>query len=258
MSPPKPHRRWFQFRLRTLLIAVTLAALLLGRVAWEREQCRRGEQAIEMLHQKSVFHDWLMSQNAPSSRPERLKVILGDDQFRTVRSAIFDGDSLADSDLRQLAVFPNLHSLIIQAPNVTDEGLSHLRGVRGVKQFEFSGNRRASGKNWHFLSGWQQLRFLSFHDSLFDDDDVRTLPALKNLKKLRVSETIISNAGLERISLLTSLESLDLSSTQVTDKGLVHLRRLVNLKELSLKNTNVTDKGVKELQRALPNTLISH
>ncbi len=169
---------------------------------------------------------------------------------------MFDGDSIADSDLRHIAVLPNLHFLIIQAPNITDEGLLHLRGVRGVKQFEFTSNRRASGKNWHFLSGWQQLRSLSFHDSLFDDDDVRTLPALKNLKKLRVSETIISDAGLERISLLTSLESLDLSSTQVSDVGLVHLSRLSNLKELSLENTNVTDKGIKELQKALPNALI--
>lgn len=32
-EPPTPHRRWFQFRLRTLLVGVALAAVLLA--AWK-------------------------------------------------------------------------------------------------------------------------------------------------------------------------------------------------------------------------------
>ena len=53
MPSPQPHCRWLQFRLSTLLIAVTLVSLPLGYVAWEREQCRRGEEALEMLQRRA-------------------------------------------------------------------------------------------------------------------------------------------------------------------------------------------------------------
>ena len=87
MSPPKPRRRWLQFRLRTLLIAVTLVALLLGYVAWEREQCRRGRQALNMLVQKPPGeYSW-----PTSDRPGWLKYLLGDNQFRYSKSAALDG-----------------------------------------------------------------------------------------------------------------------------------------------------------------------
>ena len=262
MSPPKPRRRWLQFRLRTLLIAVTLVSLPLGYVAWEREQCRQGQQAMEILEQRSEYDGATRRLGrliTPSYEHSKwLKSILGDDEFRRVITVSLEGNSVSDSDLQVLAIFPNLDFVVIESQNVTDEGIAHLRGLKKVERFHFIGNWKVSENCWEVLGRWHHLRELSFHDSLFDDDDVLTLPALLNLKELRLSQTIISDAGLERISWLTSLESLDLSSTQVSDTGLVHLRRLVNLKELSVKNTNVTDKGVKELQKALPKTFTSY
>ncbi|MDG1510212.1 MAG: hypothetical protein P8R31_00855, partial [Mariniblastus sp.] len=43
---PKPKRRWFQLRLRTLLVLVTLAAGVFGWVDWELDQRRREKVAI--------------------------------------------------------------------------------------------------------------------------------------------------------------------------------------------------------------------
>ena len=48
---PKPRRRWYQFGLSTLLIGLTLFSLPLGYVAWEREECRRGQAALDILNQ---------------------------------------------------------------------------------------------------------------------------------------------------------------------------------------------------------------
>ena len=38
---PKPKRRWFQLRLRTLLVLVTLCSLLIGWITWEQERRRK-------------------------------------------------------------------------------------------------------------------------------------------------------------------------------------------------------------------------
>jgi hypothetical protein len=39
-NPPKGKRRWFQFRLRSLLIGVTLAAIPCGYVGWQAKIVR--------------------------------------------------------------------------------------------------------------------------------------------------------------------------------------------------------------------------
>ena len=57
---------------------------------------------------------------------------------------------------------------------------------------------------------------------------------------------------------LTSLEELDLSDTQITDAGLEDLKGLTRLEELYLHGTQVTDAGIKELRKALPKCLIQH
>ena len=45
MDLQKTHRRWFRFRLRTLLVMVTLLSVPLGWVGWELDQ-RRREKAV--------------------------------------------------------------------------------------------------------------------------------------------------------------------------------------------------------------------
>ena len=51
---------------------------------------------------------------------------------------------------------------------------------------------------------------------------------------------------------LTNLKVLALSNSQVSDAGLEHLKGLKNLEVLTLHNTQVTDAGVADLQQALP------
>ena len=55
---------------------------------------------------------------------------------------------------------------------------------------------------------------------------------------------------------MTKLGWLYLSNTKVSDAGLEHLKEMKELRYLGLTGTNVTDKGVKELQAALPDCKI--
>lgn len=256
MSPPQSHPRWFQFRLRTLLIAVTLAALPLGYVAWEREQCRRGEEALDILNQNpeiSVMWLWTKGRN----RPKWLTFILGDETFRKVDTASLVGTSISDSDLRQLALLPNLTWVEIEAPNVTDAGVSYLRSLTLVEDLTFSSNRKVSASSWEVLGKWHQLRSLSLRGSLFGDEDVQRIQGLTNVNVLNVSRTNITDAGLEGLSTLTNLSSLQLQSTQISDAGLVHLKRLTNLRDVALGNTKVTRAGTQDLKKSLPTAFIS-
>jgi hypothetical protein len=48
------------------------------------------------------------------------------------------------------------------------------------------------------------------------------------------------------------LRTLNLSDTPISDAGLEHLKGLTQLQGLMLAHTKVTDAGVRELQKALP------
>ena len=79
------------------------------------------------------------------------------------------------------------------------------------------------------------------------------MPPWCRLKRLHLSVTRITDAGLVHLAGLTSLELLDLSRTRVTDAGLVHLAGLTNLKVVDLSGTRITDEGVSALMRTRPN-----
>jgi internalin A len=61
---------------------------------------------------------------------------------------------------------------------------------------------------------------------------------------------------MECVQRTKQLKRLDLANTQVTNKTLEHLESLPELDHLVLTNTLVTDDGVMKLQQALPNCTI--
>jgi hypothetical protein len=81
---PKRKRRWFQFSLRTLMIVVTLVAVLCGTVTWiirDRQRLiRERDEAIEKSHNRAEAMAWMYRANQAeaelSRRPPR-SVIAG-------------------------------------------------------------------------------------------------------------------------------------------------------------------------------------
>lgn len=84
-------------------------------------------------------------------------------------------------------------------------------------------------------------------DPNLSDSDLKYLSKLP-LRNLDVSDTKISDKGLETITKIKTLEGLILNHNRgITDAGIKTLRQLDRLKVLSLKDTSATDKGVELL-----------
>ncbi len=80
----------------------------------------------------------------------------------------------------------------------------------------------------------------------------------KSVIEVNLSNTHVTDAGLEHLKALTQLQELNLFSTKVTDAGLEHLKGLTQLTMLVLFTPKVTDAGVRTLRQALPNCEILH
>lgn len=101
-------------------------------------------------------------------------------------------------------------------------------------------------------------------DTAITDAGLELLPALTNLRRLLIDDTSVTDAGLAHLAKLTNLQTLSLMATQVTDVGFVHIASLTSLQILWIGGTQVTDMGLahiaalSNLQRlSLTNTKIT-
>ena len=292
-AKPKSRRRWHQFSLRTLLIAVTLVGCGLGwfgKKVWEAKQQAAAVAAIENAG-GSVLYDYEIDSHGnyvpkvASPDPAWLRAILGDRCLRIVRWVSFDtfaGDpttindanlghlkelmgleyltlsftQVTDTGLKQLQGLTDLRSLDLTYTQVTDAGLESLRRLTRLKSLNLRGTK-VTDAGVERLQELLQLRQLTLTNTQISDAGLEHLKGLTQLHELSLDYNYqVTDAGLEHLTTLTELTTLNLSGTQVTDAGLEHLNTLTQLKTLSLDNTHVTHAGVAKLQQTLPNCKI--
>ena len=150
---PKPKRRWFQLRLRTLLVLVTLASGAFGWVGWELDQRRREKVAIAWVEKMggSVSFEAFISRGLETSWSKKTKdawlgkrvaqVDLSPPSFNQSQEDVSDLSPLAGmknlerlfliqtevSDLSPLAGMENLEELFLEGTNVSEEQIDKLK-----------------------------------------------------------------------------------------------------------------------------------
>ena len=172
-QPPKPRRRWFQFSLRTLLIAVTLVAGLL--VAWRVyvEPYRRQRETVALIKELGG------SYTTEPSGPSWLRGLFGDKTFQNIiRISLPGKDRDAEiADLaRHLEGLASLRTLDLSLTDVTDAGLAYLNELTIL----------------HTLD-------LSLTD--VSDAGLAHLKGLTNLQDLYLSLTDVTNAGVKELQM---------------------------------------------------------
>lgn len=89
-------------------------------------------------------------------------------------------------------------------------------------------------------------------DPSLQDDDLRKLAVLQDLRYLDLSNTNITDYGMHHIVSLASLEVLRLNRTHVGNGGLEHLAHMEHLRELELDFTVVSDLEQAAADEAAP------
>jgi hypothetical protein len=254
MPSVPPARRWFSFSLRSLFVLVTLAAIGLAWVAYERTQSARQLQIIEKIKLGSAGVEIEVAGlfdaaepgdlNMPAEQPSWWRRALSDLCGSRIRSLKVDGNQPL-SDLSLFEGFSSLEDLSLRDTQVTD--LSPLAALTNLTVLRLV---NTPVDDLSPLAGLEHLQLLWLTNSQVSD--LSPLAGLKHLQWVRVGNTPVND--LSPLASLKNVQHLALIDTQASD--LSPLTGLTNLKTLFIEETNVSGEQVRLLQQALPNCQI--
>ena len=89
-----------------------------------------------------------------------------------------------------------------------------------------------------------------------DNNDLKIVADLKNIKKLNLENSLITNDGIAYLKQLSQLEQLNLYGTNISDEGLIQLTSLKNLSQIYLWKTKVTMSGIEQFKKIHPKVTI--
>ncbi|QDU63997.1 Leucine Rich repeats (2 copies) [Planctomycetes bacterium Pan216] len=93
-----------------------------------------------------------------------------------------------------------------------------------------------------------RIELLSLRDDCITEEVFSRLHALPRLKRVSLSGSHITDAGLEYLADECQLEELNLRSCkEITDEGMRHLATMTSLRRLDLSDTNIGDVGLEHL-----------
>lgn len=255
-SPATPRRRWFQYSLRTLMVAMAVVGVGFAWLALQVKLALDQRGAVKSLEAAGAvvkFGEprlWL-------ARSEWLRSLLGDEAMFDVEDvSAWNESEFSDDEMAHLRTLTTLKILYLDNTQVTDESLAHLRGLTQLRCLALR-NTKVTSAGLTQLRGLSQLDTLLLTGTQVTDEGLAHLRELTKLEGLYLNDTKVTNEGLAHLRGLTQLKWLFLNNTQVTDEGLAHLRGLTQLEAMSLTGTQVTDEGIAELKKSLPNTRIT-
>jgi len=265
-APAEPTGSWWQFSLRTMLIAVTLVALVFGLWIVPAERQR---QIVEDLQSRQVNVDYYRTKDEEENRswiddflpldylrvPTGMNLLAMDctaadlelcGKLPSLRALWFSSTTLRDDDLEPLTKLTSREELYIDAERLTPAGLATVARMKSLRSLRL----RISPPAWR---GMRQLAALpaieEFDLDKMEDSGLEFLPEFPRLRTLRLYMTNVSGARIEAITRYPQLEMLDLSYTDIDDIGLAQLASLTSLTWLGLMDTKVTDDGLRHLAR---------
>jgi hypothetical protein len=261
--------RWYQYRLRTLLLLIALTAVGISVFQAYIEPFRAQRRAAEHLASLGAQIEY-----RPGA-PAWLRAIAGEDRFLDVVMVHLERRRFDDDDLAVLADLPRLERLYLASTPLTDEGLRHVARLGRLRRMSLW-NTRITDEGVAHLAGLTELEVLDIKthglteaalESFRDHPNLTRLlhyiplgdagiDALGSMRRLRVEHlacTDVTDEGLSLLARLWPLESLDINSEHVTDAGLAHVSRLERLERLTLRGCAATDDGIVRLatRRAL-------
>lgn len=224
----KRSRRWLRFRLRTLLLLITVVGIAL---AVTTNAARRQKEARKVIHDAGgqVWYEYhstptpgipnsRFNRNALPPGPPWLRELIGEDYFCTVNCVNLFRKEITKADLAKIAQLPDLITVNLYGTQIVDPLTRKGRPI--------------------------------------NDSDLGLVQHMKSLHNVVLSSTDVTDDGLQRLTHLAELNELYLQNSKVTNAGIEMISQFSKLKTLDVRGTGISREGKQQLRQRLPNTRV--
>lgn len=196
-------RRWLRLSLRTSLLLVGAAAVVLGYIA-HCENVRRA--AAERIKPLGGYVAW------QERGPRWLTRLIGRDVFATPREVVFMNEPLQDDDLKALS------------------------GLEEARHLSISQNSTFTGSGFRHLASMQNLESLYVYDVPLTDEGIANLPKISTLRKIELYATVMTDKSIPLIKEFDYVSEIQVGSDALT-------RSAVEALDASMPSTRVGWSG---------------
>jgi internalin A len=265
-----------QYSLRTLLIGVTITAIVLGATI---RHYRHRQAAIDALWAGGgrVYTEW--------RGPKWLEGVLhwaGLPIFEHATVVVLDGrrltnvepllryleylpetetlnlasSDITDQDMERVGRLIALRKLYLSCSNITDAGLVHLRQLRRL-EYLFLAETNVTGRGLRDLGCMDTLTYLRLDGTRISDEGAANISRFESLTTLAIASPDLTDDGMEHISQLPHLETIELYCERVTDRGLERLVNVPKLGQVDVDEQQFSQSTMELLRRTFPRALIN-
>jgi hypothetical protein len=165
-------KRWYQFSLRAMVVAMLLCGCVLAPIAYEHQKARNQHAAVAALERRGGY---LGFDSTTRPRSAAMRLLLGDDKFAHLSAVDFAPESkITDADLLHLRPFAHLRYVGLDGMPVTDASLAELGSKTTLVE-------------------------LSLKQTKVTDEGLLHLASLTNLQLLWLEGTSVTDAGVEKL-----------------------------------------------------------
>ena len=171
----KRRSRWYQFRLRTLLIGVLLVSLPLSWFACRMQKARKQREAVEAIQEAGgmITYSYRVKSMNPSV-PKWACAIVGDDFFFDVWAVESYTERFSDDEAVYLTRLTKLEVLLLADTQITDAGLEHLKGLSNLETLYLI-RAQITDAGLEHLEGITNLKELYLYGTQVTDEGVKKL-----------------------------------------------------------------------------------
>ncbi len=151
---------------------------------------------------------------------------------------------VTDADLPELAKLPALSRLDLSMTRISDQGLQRLTPLKSVAELNLYYAEFITDEGMSAVKAWKNLRRVNLRGTKITDTTLAYLGALPAVESVDAGFAQITDNGIELLSTLPKLRELTIGGNKLTDVGLQAVRLMPGLVYLDLSGSQRTDSGL--------------
>lgn len=249
-----------QFRLRSLVVGISIVAVALAPVRAEMARCQAIQSLADQIYrvQGEIYFDYQLIEEGvvlrqlDSNQPGWIRSSIGAHAFANVVEIHLDGKPADPTVFTQIgSKCPKLLTLTTRNNNTGDFAFEAISQCKTLKYLDVSGTK-ITDEGLGQLEGHQTLETLCVENAPLNGSCFAKLAKLKSLRILALNHTHVDDNDIAKLADSASIEMLFIAGTEVTDAIIPHLARMKSLNSISFGQTKVSAEGRRQLRELRP------